>query len=54
MAKDVVCQMDVEKNTAQCTSQYHGTTYYFCSIPCKQAFDEKPEKFLVNNSVPEH
>jgi YHS domain-containing protein len=27
-------------------SEYNGQTYYFCSLGCKKAFDENPEKYL--------
>lgn len=43
---DVVCKMEIDKSTAEFTSEYKGTTYYFCSVDCKQKFDENPEKYL--------
>jgi Cu+-exporting ATPase len=46
MAKDVVCGMDVEEETAAGKSEYKGQTYYFCSSGCKRAFDKDPEKYL--------
>lgn len=46
MAKDPVCQMDVEESEAAATSEYRGTTYYFCAVVCKKRFDENPEKYL--------
>ena len=47
MAKDPVCDMDVDEKTAAATSEYKGTTYYFCAPGCKKAFDENPEKYLA-------
>ena len=46
MAKDPVCQMDVEESKAAAKSEYKGTTYYFCAPGCKHAFDKDPEKYL--------
>ena len=50
MAKDPVCGMDVDEKTAAGQSEYKGTTYYFCSPGCKQAFDKEPEKYLSGES----
>jgi len=47
-AKDPICGMDVdEKRTAAAgrTSEYKGTTYYFCSDGCKKDFDKDPGKY---------
>jgi Cu+-exporting ATPase len=43
---DPVCGMEVTYETAQARSQYEGQTYYFCSMGCKEAFDEDPEKYI--------
>ena len=45
MAQDPVCGMEVDEKSADQTSLYKGTTYYFCSAGCKKAFDENPEKY---------
>ncbi len=42
---DLVCDMTVDTETAQYTSQYEGTTYYFCGAGCKRAFDKNPTEF---------
>jgi YHS domain-containing protein len=47
MAKDLVCSMNVDEKNAAATSIYKGTTYYFCSMPCKEKFDKDPEKYLI-------
>ena len=44
--KDPVCDMDVTPETAAGTSEYNGTTYYFCSPGCKRSFDKDPGKYL--------
>jgi YHS domain-containing protein len=46
MAIDPVCKMTVDEKTAPATSEYKGTTYYFCAMGCKKAFDKDPEKYL--------
>lgn len=45
-AVDPVCGMTVVKATAKATFDYKGTTYYFCSLGCKEAFAKEPEKYL--------
>lgn len=44
--KDPVCGMKVTPETAQARSQYHGETYYFDSLECKETFDKNPEKYV--------
>jgi Cu+-exporting ATPase len=46
--KDPVCGMDVTYETAQARSQYDGHTYYFCSLDCKEQFDQNPEKYVTH------
>ena len=45
-AVDPVCGMTVVKANAKATFDYKGTTYYFCSTGCKDAFSKEPEKYL--------
>jgi len=45
-AIDPVCGMTVKKAEAKATSEYKGTTYYFCNPGCKDSFAKDPEKFL--------
>ena len=46
MAMDPVCNMEVDEETAQWTSDYKGQTYYFCAPGCKASFEKDPEKYL--------
>lgn len=46
MAKDPVCNMDVDEKKAPATADYKGKTYYFCAPGCKKAFLQNPEKYL--------
>jgi YHS domain-containing protein len=45
MAKDPVCEMQVEERQAKTTSQYEGQTMYFCSPDCKEKFEQEPERY---------
>ncbi len=47
MAIDPVCKMDVDENNPAATSEYKGKKYYFCAAGCKKAFDQDPDKYLV-------
>jgi YHS domain-containing protein len=47
VAKDPVCNMDVDEKRAAATSVYKGKPYYFCSKGCKDKFDKDPEKVLA-------
>ena len=44
MKRDPVCDMEVDPQTAP-KSEFQGQTYYFCSLACKQAFDENPKEY---------
>ena len=48
MAKDPVCGMKVNEETAVSMSEYNGQTYYFCCPGCKDSFDKESEKYLGN------
>jgi len=52
MQKDPVCGMSVDTNKPQETSSYMGKTYYFCSMECKKAFDERPAQFASKPQQP--
>jgi YHS domain-containing protein len=45
-AVDPVCGMTVAKAKAAATYDYKGTTYYFCSSGCKDAFAKDPDKYI--------
>jgi Cu+-exporting ATPase len=50
---DPVCKMTIEDKDAVGTSTFKGTTYYFCSKPCKEDFDKNPESF-ISGIIPPH
>ena len=45
-AIDPVCGMEVDTATAAGSSEYQGTTYYFCSAGCKRQFEKNPESYI--------
>ena len=45
-AKDPVCGMSVDTESAKHTSAYQGQTYYFCAPGCKRAFESNPEQYV--------
>lgn len=47
MAIDPVCGMEVDIETAQHTSVFHGKTFYFCGEGCKATFDQQPEAYVT-------
>jgi Cu+-exporting ATPase len=49
---DPVCHMTIGEGEAAATSAYKGGTYYFCSRPCKAAFDKDPEAYIGNDAMP--
>jgi Cu+-exporting ATPase len=49
--KDPVCGMGVTYENAQARSEYNGQTYYFCSLGCKEQFDQEPEKFIAQDQT---
>jgi P-type Cu+ transporter len=46
MAIDPVCGMTIESDDAAGTAEYQGTTYYFCSVACQEAFEADPGLFV--------
>lgn len=48
---DPVCKMTIEDKDVVATSTYKGTTYYFCSKPCKEDFDKDPESFITEKTA---
>ena len=45
MNTDPVCGMKVDPGNSQYESQYGGKKYSFCSLECKNKFDQKPEQY---------
>ena len=51
-AIDPVCGMEVTIEGAQHTSDYQGTTYYFCGRGCKLDFEDDPERVFAPDYKP--
>ena len=51
-AIDPVCGMEVTIEGAQHTSEYKGTTYYFCGRGCKLDFEDDPERVFAPDYKP--
>ena len=45
MAKDPVCNMNVDEKTAKYASEVNGQKVYFCRTECKETFDKNPSKY---------
>ena len=43
--KDPVCGMTVDPQNATAASVHGGRTYYFCSVSCRDQFEQAPEKY---------
>jgi hypothetical protein len=52
-AHDPVCGMTVSRKTAF-TSEWSGTTYYFCGPGCKARFEADPERYTGSARPREH
>ena len=42
---DPVCGMTIDPSTAAATREHDGTTFYFCSTGCAEAFDSDPHRY---------
>jgi YHS domain-containing protein len=51
MAKDPVCAMEVNDQTAKWTSTYEEKRYSFCSAGCKECFDKDPDRYLRDRDL---
>lgn len=43
---DLVCGMTVQAVPANRPFEYEGTTYYFCAMGCRKAFEKDPASFI--------
>ncbi len=46
-ARDPICGMMVDTNSAKHKSQFGGDSYYFCCAACQQTFDQQPDKYAL-------
>jgi Cu+-exporting ATPase len=47
MAVDPVCGMNIDTEEAVGTIEHGGTTYFFCSQPCYDAFQADPSPYVT-------
>lgn len=45
--RDPVCGMTVTAHGAAAASVRAGHTYYFCSVSCRDKFEQTPDKYLA-------
>ena len=45
-ATDPICGMMVDPTKAKHKSEHQGLVFYFCCAGCKDAFDQRPEKYI--------
>jgi len=53
-AKDPVCGMQVEPAKAAGQLEHDGTSYYFCSRHCLDAFGKEPERYVGHAAHAHH
>lgn len=46
MPTDPVCDMQIDENEAVATTEFQGTTYYFCADRCKEEFESNPAAYV--------
>ena len=46
MVVDPVCGMRIDTDDAAATVEHQGTSYYFCSEPCRDAFVADPAQYV--------
>jgi Cu+-exporting ATPase len=46
MARDPVCGMDVNPQSATFRAEHEGQTYFFCSRGCMLDFQDEPARYL--------
>jgi P-type Cu+ transporter len=51
LAQDPVCGMTVDPEQAAGSFDYHGHTYFFCSLGCRERFRADPNRFLNQASA---
>ena len=51
---DPVCGMEIDPKSAAPQLAFEARTYVFCSISCKQAFEEDPKKYAGSDQGPAH
>jgi len=45
--------MEVDRKQAAATAEYEGESYFFCSVSCRDRFEQDPEKYLGEETDPD-
>jgi Cu+-exporting ATPase len=46
--RDLVCGMELDKDSVNSILEYYDKIYYFCSLVCKDKFGREPEKYVTH------
>ena len=46
MAKEPVCNINIDEKTAKYTSEIYGNKAYLCSANCRQQLKQNPSKYV--------
>ncbi len=52
MIEDPVCCVPITFEDETWVARYHGHIYYFCSLHCKQEFDQDPQAYFAPPPAP--
>lgn len=44
---DPICNMTVRVADSRYYTTYNGTTFHFCCLPCKEQFEQEPERYAL-------
>lgn len=47
MIEDIVCSKPLLPGTEMWVSRYHGRTFYFCSLVCRERFELEPQDYFA-------
>jgi YHS domain-containing protein len=50
-ARDPVCGMSVDPPRAAAAAVHGGKTYYFCSVSCREKFEQAPQTFASKSGT---
>ena len=45
MERDPVCGMELKPGQEAASLNYRGRGYHFCSVECRQAFEQDPKRY---------
>jgi YHS domain-containing protein len=51
MIEDIVCTKPLPPGVETWASRYHGRTFYFCSLACRERFELEPEDYFAESRL---